>query len=62
MNSEKSFGKDLPLAQDYRYKIEQPVNKQQITTLKVASNKQDIHSLSEQVEELRQQINKLSIR
>ena len=62
MNSEKSFGKDLPPAQDYRYKLEQTVNKQQITKFKVTSNKQDIHSLSEQVEELRQQIEKLSIR
>ena len=47
---------------NYLYKLEQSVNKQQIPTLKVASNKQDIHSLSEQVEELRHQIEKLSIR
>ena len=57
MNSEKSFRKDLPPAKDYLYKLEQ-----QITTLKVASIKQDIHSLSEQVEELKHQIKKLSIR
>jgi len=62
MNSEKSFGKDLPSAQDHLYKLEQPVNKEQITNLKVASNKQDKHSLSEQVDELRQQFEKLSIR
>ena len=62
MNTAKSFGKDLPPAQDYRYKLEQSVDKQQITNLEVASNKQDKHSLSEQVEELRQQIEKLSIR
>jgi len=62
MNSEKSFQKDLSSAQDHLYKLEQPVNKEQINTLKVASNKQDIHSLSEQVDELRQQFDKLSIR
>ena len=62
MNSEKSFRKDLPPAKDYLNKLEQSVNKQQITTLKVASTKQDTHSLSEQVDELRHQIEKLSRR
>ena len=62
MSSEKSFRRDLPPAKYYLYKVEQSVNKQQITTLKIASNKQDIHSLSEQLDELRHQIEKLSTR
>lgn len=65
MNSEKSYRKDLPTTQDHLYHLEQTVNEQQqINALKVASNKQgqNIHSLSEQVEQLRQQIEKLTIR
>lgn len=65
MNSEKSYRKDLPTTQDHLYQLEQTVNEQQqINALKVASNKQgqNIHSLSEQVEQLRQQIEKLTIR
>lgn len=65
MNSEKSYRKDLPTTQDHLYQLEQTANEQQqINALKVASNKQgqNIHSLSEQVEQLRQQIEKLTIR
>lgn len=62
MDRKESYRKNLPKTQDHQGKT--LIEEQQNSALKVVSERQeqDIYSISQQVEQLRQQFEKLSIK